>query len=230
MAITTLITERDASEIIRDKIASILLTEQASQQALAANAAENPEQWRLRIFLERSNPWAEFLDAQRDDIDTTPLVNVSLDNFNVDTGKSNTVSRQKHTAVFHIDCYGFGVSSEDSSGHEAGDERAALEAQRAVRLVRQILMAATYATLDLTGVVWQRMLQSVTFFQPSAESRTVQHVVGARMAFEVQYNELSPQVQGEPLETISMSFKRAENGELFLPEQILVEAQFNYTT
>jgi hypothetical protein len=230
MTITTLISTPDASEVIRDRIAEILLTETAAQQVLAANASEDPEKWNLRIFLERANPWSEFLDAQEDDLDTTPLVNVSLDNYNIDSSKSNVVSRQKHTAVFHIDCYGFGVSATDgATGHTPGDEAAALEAQRAIRLVRNILMAAEYTYLGLQGTVWHRMLQSVTIFQPTQEQRAVQHVVGARMTFEVGYNEFSPQIEGSPLEIVSAGFKRAENGELFIPEQVLVEAQFNYT-
>lgn len=228
--ITTLISNRDASEIIRDKLADIILAEVAGQQALATLQAQDPLEWGLRVFLERSNPWAEFQDASDDDLDTTPIVNIQLDNYNVDTTKSNVVSRQKCTAIYHIDCYGFGVSESEVSGHKPGDWVASIEAQRAVRLVRNILMAAHYTYLGLQGTVWRRMLQGVQVFQPPQDGRTTQHVVGARMSFEVGYSEFSPQVAGEPLELISMSFLRAENGEVFLPEQVIVAADFDHST
>ena len=97
------------------------------------------------------------------------------------------------------------------------------EAQRAYRLVRNILMAGEYTYLGLRGLVWSRWPQSATSFQPQLDGRAIQHVQGFRLAFRVVFNEFSPQVAEEVLEFVSIDFKRAEDGE------ILVEADYDYT-
>ncbi len=183
-----------------------------------AVAHYDPRLWRLKIFLERANPWADFIDSP-DPLDVSPIINVSFDNTTYDQARSNSVERQRSIAVFHVDCYGYGVSAPEADpddGHVPGDEDAALEAHRAVRLARNILMAGAYTYLGLRGIVGFRWPQSITIFQPSADDRRVQNVVGARIALEVQFNEFSPQVDGEQLELISTLVKRAETGQLLL--------------
>ena len=213
--IDELIDRPDNVEIIRDEIAAILAVELASQQTLAVAAGKDPALWRLRVFLERANPWAEYLDAP-DQADAPPIVNVSLDNENVDGSASNAVERQKITSLFNIDCYAYGISADDGGpGHIPGDEKAALEARRAVRLVRNILMSAHYTYLGLRGVVWGRMVRSVTMFHPQMGSLDVQQIVAARVALEVGHNEFSPQVQGEPLELVASAVHRSETGEIY---------------
>lgn len=215
-AIAELIDKRDNSEVVRDEIAAILVTELATQQALASGAGKDPTLWSARVFAERANPWAEFLEAP-EQADGVPLVNVSLDNVNYDASSSNAVERQKATAVYHLDCYGYGISEDDGgTGHIPGDARASLDAQRAVRLVRNILMAGTYTYLGLRGLVWRRWIQSVSMFQPALESRAVQQIVAARIALQVDFNEFSPQVIGEPMELLSATVFREGTGEVFL--------------
>ena len=218
-----LIDKQDNFEIIRDQIAAILLTEITSQIALATTAGKpQPDDWKLRIFTERANPWEQFLQAPV--ADTSPLVNVWYDSSNFDASASNTFERQKATAVFNIDCYGYGISADDGgSGHIPGDKAAALEVQKALRLCRNILMSAEYTYLALRGLVWKRWPQSVTVFQPQLDGQTVQSVVGARLALQVGFNEFSPQVVGETLEFISIDVLRAEDGE------IVLEADYDYT-
>lgn len=222
MAIETLIDKQDNFEIIRDQIAAILKTEQANQIALATTAGKpDPDDWKLRIFAERSNPWEQLLN---NDTDRSPIVNVWYDNSSFDQSGSNISERQKTEAIFNIDCYGYGKSSDDGgSGHNPGDKEAALEVQKALRLVRNILMAAEYTYLSLRGLVWQRWPQSSTVFQPQIQGRTVQQIVGARLAFKVIFNEFSPQVVAETLEYMAIDIKRTEDGE------ILVEADYDYT-
>lgn len=223
--ITTLIAAPDNSEIVRDKLAEILLTEEQAQRALAEAdpSSPDPNQWKLRVFLERSNPWEEFLDQDTpagDEDFVAPIVNISLDSINYDPRSSNVVSRQKAAATYNIDCYGYGVSTDTDDGHDPGDARAILEAQRAVRLVRNILMAAAYTYLGLprgaNQVVWKRWLRSVQMFQPSLDGRPVQHVAAARLQLEVEFNEFSPQVEGAPFEVIYISIERGDTGEVFL--------------
>lgn len=220
--ISELIDKQDSFEIIRDEIAAILATEIANQQALATDAGKDPNDWRLRVYTERSNPWEQF---QGPDSDTSPLVNVWYDNSNFDPGASTVVERQRTEAVFNIDCYGYGISEDTpGGGHKAGDEEAAFAVQRALRLVRNILMAGEYTYLGLRGLVGQRWPQSTTIYQPQIDSRTVQQIVAARLAFRVTFNEFSPQVQPVELERVATDVLRTEDGE------IVVEADYDYTS
>ena len=223
MTITTLIDKQDTSEIVRDQIAQILADEVASQMVLAVAGGKDPEDWKLRIFTERSNPWEQFLNPDETGFDDSPIVNVWFDSSTYDPAASNILERQKTEGVFNIDCYGYGRSKDDGgTGHEPGDKEAAFEVQRALRLVRNILMAATYTYLNLRGVVWQRWPQSITVFQPQLDGRQMQQIVAARLAFRVQYNEFSPQVESVELETVAVDVKRTEDGE------IVAQAQYDY--
>jgi len=220
--ITQLIDRLDNVERVRDQIAAILLVEQANQQALATTAGKDPEQWRLRIFSERSNPWEVFRDIDDKDFDPAPIVNVAFDNESFDMSTGNTVERQKVTATFNVDCYAQGISTDDPTGlgHSAGDENAAREVQRAARLVRSILMAGAYTYLGFPrnpgAVVWRRWVQSITIFQPRLGDQPIEHVLAARVALQVEFNEFSPQVEGQLLELVSASVTRADTGELVL--------------
>jgi hypothetical protein len=224
--IETLIDKTDYVEQVRDQIGAILLVEQQAQQQLALENGKNPKHWKLRVFVERSNAWAEFQDlpdpnSNMPDDDTSPIVNVWFDRSQVDPKKSDVVQKQQYDGTFKIDCYGYGVATASlSGGHDPGDARAAFEAQRAARLVRNILMAGHYVTLGMSGVVAQRMVQAIQSFQPQIDDRPAQRIVGCRLSLGVDFKELSPQVQGQPLELISLEVTRMETGELYLEHQI----------
>lgn len=219
--IAELIDKQDNFEVVRDEIAAILVTEVASQMALATAGGKDPNDWKLRVYAERSNPWEALLNEQTD---RSPIVNVWFDNSNFDPRASNSVERQKAEAVFNIDCYGYGMSQDVvGGGHKAGDQKAAIEVQRAIRLVRNILMAGEYTYLGLRGLVWSRWPQSVTIFQPNIDARQMQQIVGARLAFRVVFNEFSPQVQAETLELVSAKVSRSEDGE------VVINADYDYT-
>lgn len=218
--ITELIDKQDSFEIIRDQIAAILVTEVANQMQLATDGGKDPNDWKLRVFKERSNPWEQLLNEQAD---RSPIVNVWFDNTNFDPGAGSTVERQKTEGVFNIDCYGYGLSEDEpGGGHKPGDREAALEVHKAIRLVRNILMAGSYTYLGLRGLVWQRWPQSITVFQPQLDGRQMQQIVGARVAFRVVFNEFSPQVTPETLELLSVTVDKLETGEL------LVNADYQY--
>lgn len=207
--ILELIDKRDNVEIIRDQIAAILTIELEHQSVLSG--LPQP-----RVFIERSNPWGQFLTASGGE---QPIVNVWFDSSSFDEAASNVVERQKCEAVFNVDCYGFALSTNDATpgaGHAPGDLHAALEAQRAIRLARNILMAGAYTYLGLRGLVWKRWPQTISMFQPQIDNRAVQRIVAARLALQVQFNEFSPQVQGEELETLIVEVRRAETGQLYL--------------
>jgi len=216
-----LIDKNDNFEVIRDQIASIIRLETANQQTLAAAAAKDPALWGLRVFTERANPWEQF---RADDEDTSPIVNVWFDNLNFDMAASNVIERQKAEGVFNIDVIGFSVSADDpSGGHTPGDEGAARTAQRGLRLVRNILMSADYTYLGLRGLVWRRMPQAITSFQPQLGDQGALQVVGARLALRVEFNEFSPQYTPETLEFLSIDVRRTED------DEIVLEADYDYT-
>lgn len=222
MAITTtliqsLIDKRDANEVVRDKIAEILLAESASQQQLAIADGRDPAPWKLRVFIDRSNPWEEWRDLEADDptADRSPIVNITLESMSFPGAKGDTVEKQSAAATFFIDCYGVGISAQTLDGHVSADQMAAAECQRCFRLVRNILMAATYIYLDLRGHVGKRWPQSVQFLQPELDTRPTQKVNVARFSLGVDFNEYSPQYEGQTLESIVVDVIRHGSGEVY---------------
>lgn len=219
--ITTLIDKQDTFEIVLDQIVSILLLEISNQQALAIAEAKDPLLWKLRIFKERYNPWEQYLNDQTD---TTPIVNVWFDNETFDKNKGDVVERQQADGIFNIDCYGLGISSDVSGGgHNPGDRESAFEVHRSVRLVRNILMSSIYVNLLLKGLVSLRWPLSITTFQPELNGNPVHNILAERIAFNVTYNEFSPQFEHETLELLSATIKRVEDGE------IIIEADYDFT-
>jgi hypothetical protein len=135
------------------------------------------------------------------------------------------VETQKTAGIYNIDCYGLGISADVPGGGQiAGDKLAALEVQRALRLVRNILMAAEYTYLQLPrGVVWKRWIVSVNTFQPQIDNQNAQNVIGARLALQVTFAETSPQIVPTELDLLSTEVQSAANGE------ILATALFDFT-
>jgi hypothetical protein len=225
--LTSLIDKQDTFEIVRDQVAAILLEESLRQRELAIEADKNPELWELRVYAERSNPYSDWQQVDDEDaraeVDphgrarTSPIVNVWFDQATTDLHRSNLIERQTVTGVFNVDCFGLGVSAEGgpSGGHIAGDAAAVRSAQRAARLARNILMAGAHSYLQLRGTVSRRWVQSLQVFQPQIEQRTIQHVVGARLSLHVDFNEFSPQVEGQPIELISVGVRRLSDGLLY---------------
>ena len=221
--IAELIDKLDSFEIVRDKIGDILKTELMSQMVLAdSTPGKNPEDWKVRVYTEKSNPFEEFLNEPVED--ESPLINVWYESSTFDMKSSNIVKRQKSDSVYNIDCYGYGVAQDDpNGGHKPGDREAALKVQKALKLARNILMASEYTYLGLQGLVWQRWTQSMTVFQPQLNAQDVQQIVGARLILRVGFSEFSPQFDGVPLELLTVTTRRAEDGE------ILIEQEFDYT-
>ncbi len=214
-----LIDKQDNFEIVRDQIASILAVETANQQQLADLAGKDPSLWKLRIFVERNLPWGEFQALIV--ADESPLVNIWFDNTNYDKAGSNTNKRQKSVTTYNIDCIGFGIAADDvGGGFTPGDFAASENTQRAIRLVRNILMASENRYLQLRGVVGDVWPQSITVFPPEIDntqrpSITAQRIIGARIALMVTFDEFSPQFQGDALEVIGVTAKREGTNEIY---------------
>jgi len=211
--IETLINQPDGFEVVRDKIALILAEEIAEQQVLAAAAAEDPDLWKVRIFLERNAPWEEYENSPTD---TSPLCNVTYFESNYDDGSGNRIESQAARSTFYLDCYGYGRSAADGGGgYQPGDEESALVAARAARLVRSILMAGQYKHLGLTGVVTDRKPIKLSSHHPSPSDSTIQNISIVRFELEVRHLEVSPQVVEGLLTQIYATIKRSETGEIY---------------
>ena len=214
--ITTLIDKKDNRELVRDQIGAILLLEQANQQTLATAAGKDPRLWDLRVFTERENPWVEFQEAPEDELDNPPIINVWMEGASGQKSASDPVTQQTFSVTYNIDCYGYGVAADDgATGHLPGDKQASLVAERAARLVRNILMSAQYVRLDLLGTVGDRWVQGITAPQPVIDARPIQRVMASRIAFEVRMNEFAPEVVGSILEAVNVQVFREETGELY---------------
>ena len=114
-----LIDKQDNVEIIRDQIGAILVAETLNQVALAPGAGKDPDDWELRIFTERSNPWEQFLSENPT---STPIVNVWVDSTNYNRSGSNVMQRQETVATYNVDVYGYCLSAGvPGGGHSRGE-------------------------------------------------------------------------------------------------------------
>lgn len=218
--IQALIDKQDSFELVRDQIAAILAIEEAQQRVYAAAAAEDPELWRLNVFIERSNPWEQFLDCPAEEgtwpaARYAPLVCVWFDSSSFPRSAGNTISWQQVDGTFNVDIYGVGYSETNGSGHLAGDKAAALNAHRGARLARNILMAGQYTNLALPTIVGARWVESLQSFQPQFEQRPTQHVVAMRLALSVRFTEYAPEYQGVAIETLIAQVEREDSGYVY---------------
>ena len=222
----SLIDKQDGFEIVRDQIAAIIKAEVINQMQLATDDGKDPNKWDLKVFIERSDPWEiwnETDDNGSEILPKIPIVSVWYDNEDVDDGSSSTVDCQTVEGIFNIDIYGYGESQATDDGHQPGDLACVLEAQRGIRLVRNILMAGENTYLQLRGFVGRRMPNRHQVFQPSQGDREQGHVCAARFTLKVRFPETAPQVEGVPLEGVFVTCKRSETGEIYF------EADFDYT-
>lgn len=199
----------DTFEIVRTQIARILRANLSNLTDSLIN--------RAKVYEERHNPWEHFRDATSD---LPPIINVWFDSMQCDDRKGDTVQRQTYTGIYNIDVYTMGVSSSIASGHVPGDMKSSLLGQQAIRMVRNILSSSRNVVLQMQGTVWSRKFGAITTFQPQQDENSVQNITGARLCFEVTFNETSPQYEGEQLEIINIKIVRAENGD------ILTELEF----
>lgn len=225
--ITQLIDKQDNFEIVRDQIAAILATEVENQKVLATNAGKDPSLWDMQVYLERSDPWEKWINEPDNEV---PIVSVEYDKKNVQPSASGRVAQQKYTVQYHIDCYGSAISKDTVGGHRPGDLGAALNAQRANRLCRNILMAGEYTYLGLRGIVWGRMITVDEAYQvvqavqkASYGMQKAHHIIANRLTLVVDVHETAPQVEGTELELVINQVGRAADG------QLIVATSYDYT-
>jgi hypothetical protein len=223
MTIDGLILKQDNFEIVRDQICGILRAEVISQMAFAPLYVppQDPELWNLLVYRERALPWERYLAVETPPDILTPIINVVWDSQAFDAKASDVVRKQATDTTYHIDCYGFAIARDVAGGgHEVADKSAALEAQRAYRLCRNILMSAEYVHLGLTGLVSQRFPKEAQALQPEETTRSIVRVSAVRFPLEVRFPETAPQISGMDLESVLVTIKEDSTG------QVLLEAEF----
>jgi len=184
--------------------------------------AYNREEYRLRVFTERSNPW-EVWDSKPENThaDAAPIVALALRQSSTDRGKSDAIKKQHWDANYEIDCYGYGKSTETAGGHEPGDGLSSLEALRAVALVNRILMFSGYMYLGMRGTVGSRMSESVERFPPDLES-VPPNITAFRFVLRVGLIELSPQFTAlGTVDTINTDYIRTSDGEIVAQSSVV---------
>lgn len=216
--IETLIDKFDSFEIVRDKVALILATEQLEQQQLAIAAAKDPQLWKLRVFIERTNPWEVLRDPADD---RTPLVNVWFDIANIDLSASQTINKQQYDGTVNIDIIGFGRTEVLVAGQDSGDEVAAKEAQRAARLVRNIIMSPIYRILELRGLVGDRWVGTLQSYQPDSGAVNARQMAAVRLTLNVKYIEQTTENTFDQLCELGVVVTN-EN------QEVLLEAEYEY--
>lgn len=202
--INSLIDKLDTKEILLLNIQQILDIESANQVQLATDAGQaNPQEWALRVYTERSNPFELFRDESTLEV---PRVVIFFDRGQ--EVHSNAVERSTETGTFAIEVYG----AANSHGGVPADFLAAQRMERGIRLVRNILMDAQYDQLGAPRgqLVWRRRVATVETFRPPQESDAATRTIAARVSLEVTYNEYAGEYEPAVLEFFNAVISRSD--------------------
>jgi hypothetical protein len=223
-SINVRLNDPDVTALARDAIAAILLDELTNQQTLAVNDGDPADDWRIDVYLERSNTWDQWVE-QRDG-SQFPFVNIHMGDLEYER-QGSTVDAQRLKVDYHIDLYTFGITRDDpAGGHIPGDRTAAFEALRWQGIIRAILMSAQYTYLGSPrrSAQWcfGRWVASAQPFQPQIQNRSVIHGIATRITLETRLRVREPQWSGEPLDELSVQIKRDGDG------KVLFDSEFTY--
>jgi len=217
-----LIDKQDNFEKIRDEIAAILAFETVNQQTLAAGAGKDPKLWAFDVYRERTRVW-EGLSELDEPVD--PVVNVWFDSASPVANQSyNSLLHTFDPGIFNIDVFATAINEKNvGTGYVTADQKAVLDAQRIIRLIRNILFSVppdvtepgmNYEELNLPGVVAYRRIQSETIFQPDYNKQAV--VVGAaRIVMAVKYIETGLEGPDQDFELLQSGATTTDGGQIF---------------
>lgn len=212
--ITVLIDKQDNMEIIRDEIAAILAVEIANQKVLAVAAGQDASDYDFNIYTEKSSPWELVENSEGEISSQVPLINIYIESANLNTSKASDVTSVVYSVKYNIDCISAKNSKITGGSKFSGDELASYDSQRVCRLVRNILQSSQYKYLNLPTIMMDRKLSSITMFQPQISERAAQHCVGARIVFQVDVIEYSPEYDAPILDTVFGSCTRGDDGKI----------------
>lgn len=145
---TTLQSEPDNIEIIRDQIAALLAIDFTNQAELAAEAGvRSKKDYDVTVYVENENP-LQYVDDENPESNPFPCVNVSVDSSENEKG-TGSVNKQSMAATIYLDCYATG----NTGSSEDFGMRASLKAWKTARLCRRILRAEKNTFFRLMGIV-----------------------------------------------------------------------------
>lgn len=204
------ITQPMAFEVVRDRIAEILVNELAHQTSLAP--AEEKEDYDIAVTIEKTDPWAST---------QFPVVNVWYDTGNIDTGASSPANEQQGDHFYNLDCYVKKASEVDGVVIDSGDTLSAREVQRVAGLIWQIIMADQNARLQFpartagvpSAVVGSRIFEQLSTFQPSFGDTVVEDVQAMRLRLKVEHVEIPPISVGVTLQAGVFVVERVDSTE-----------------
>lgn len=224
--INVLIDKLDNFELIRNEIAAILLAEQAQQKALALAVLPTPKDanvYNFTLYIEKSTPWELIENAEGQIISNTPIVNVFFSSATNDSAKSNSQSTQTFKGQFIIDLYTAKTSEHSNSTNaiQRGDYLAAMDCNRLIRIIRNIIMNANYTYLNLQGVVTNRAISSINVYYPGAQERPSENVMAARITLSIDYFENTSENTFPTLDVLQTNCISSETGETYFNGDIL---------
>lgn len=201
------ITQPMAFEVVRDRIAEILITELANQEALAIADAADPTPYQIAVTTEKTDPWS---------VKQFPLINIWYDTGNIDTSASSPANQQQGDHFYNLDCYVEKPSEDDGVEVKSGDVESAKEVQRVAGLAWQILMADLNAKLQFparindkpAAIVGYRIFEQLSTFQPSFGDTVVENVQALRLRLKVRHVEIPPVTVGVDLESALFTIKQ----------------------
>ena len=214
--INVLINKKDNSELIRDEITAIIVTEQAAQKVLAASAPmSEPDALKFNVYYEKSTPWEMLIDSDEGISESSmPVVNVWFDGASLMPESSNSTDVQKYRGTFNIDCYAAKTTEENTSTGEIkrSDVLSSLACQRLMRIIRNIIMNHNYKYLNYRKTVMQRVFTDIKMFTPGQGDQTAVNVCAGRLTLSVEYLESTSENTSELLELIQAKCTRSSDG------------------
>lgn len=170
--INTIITNGNF-ELIRDRIAQILVVELANQKLLTTNTLFDATVWSER-----------FIPFDKTDL---PAINVYYVNSNYDN--KTPISRRGQN-TYNIDVH---IGSKHTSGID-GDKNSLLNVQKLCHVIAEILSNPVYNNLDFTpGIIRHTEVTDIQISQPKEKDST--QIATGRVVFQAVANENSSEIQ-----------------------------------
>ena len=197
------------SELVRDQIALIIITELPKQKAIAVDLAANQPatlqgiqaQTDLdngvydiinNIFTEKGT---QFTEKQ------LPGINIVYGNSGYSATEGDNINQQVSNSNYAIGVHFEGIHEQTGDVIKKGDEKAARVTARTLGLLRGILMSGQYKTLgdEFKGIIWKRRVTSLDVLQPDYQEINGRHGIVGLLNMEVKFSEIGPAIDGVQL-------------------------------